>query len=140
MKRFRSSYGNVAIEFAIVLPFLLMLVLAGMDFGIVEFNKILLRSAVNAGIEQAIGASSTPAAVTTAVQNATTMQNVTIGVTQFCQCSNNTAIACNSTCTGGGSPDKYIQISASTNVTLSGVYSFVPNPFPISEQAIMMVR
>jgi Flp pilus assembly protein TadG len=135
----QSTRGNVAIEFAIVLPILLLLVIAVLDFGTVEFNKIYLRSAVNAGIASAFGVSPTPATVSLAVQNATPMKNLTISVTKSCKCANNTAISCTNTCTGGAVPDTYLQINASTSVSLTGVYAFLPNPYPLSEQAIMMV-
>jgi Flp pilus assembly protein TadG len=140
VERLKSSNGNVAIEFAFVLPVLLLLIIAALDFGLVEWNKIYVRSAVNAGIDYALGVSSTPGLVQTAIQNATPLSNLTISVTQFCQCSDNSSIACTGTCPGGTTPDKYISINVQTNVSLSGVYSFVANPYPITETATVMIQ
>lgn len=136
-----SSRGNAAIEFAILLPFLLMIVIAALDFGLVEFNKIYVRSAVNAGVASAMGVSAKPASVQTAIQNSTPLTGLTITVSQFCQCADNSAVSCTGTCAGASpSPDLYLNIIVQKNVSLSGIYSFVPNPYPITEQAKVMLQ
>ena len=140
--RLRGSNGNAAIEFAFVLPVLLLLIITALDFGLIEYNKIYVRSAVNAGVAYALGVSSTPALVQTAIQNSTpTVSGLTVSVSQFCQCSDNSSVSCTGTCSGSPSiPDKYISITVQKNVTLSGIYSFVPNPYPINQQATVMIQ
>lgn len=135
-----SSEGNAAIEFSIVLPVLLLFFLGTIDFGLVIFEKVNLRSAVNAGIAYAMGVAQTPSLVQAKIQNATTMNNLTVNVTQVCKCSDNSDIDCSGTCPGATSPDQYLQINATTAVSLTGLYNFVENPYTLTENALVMVR
>ncbi|MCW4385432.1 pilus assembly protein [Salinibacterium sp. SYSU T00001] len=58
MRRFRAERGAVAVEFALVVPVLLMMVFAIVEFGIIYNSQLQVTAAVREGArEAALGAS-----------------------------------------------------------------------------------
>jgi Flp pilus assembly protein TadG len=128
---FKNVKGNVAIEFAIVAPFLFLLLSGVMNFGLILANQHKLYSIVNAGMLYAAGQSKTPAEVQTIMQAAIpTMSPLTITTSSFCQC-NGVGATCGSTC-GGNTASTYITMTAQSSVTLVAPDFIIANPFTTS--------
>lgn len=116
----RDRRGVALLEFAIVLPFLILLIMGVFDLGNALQQEIRLYQAVRAGAQIALTFPANPATgnlsqpvITAAVQNAGSGLNVTATETLSCYCSDGTSVNCSSgTCTTGG-VQRYIQISAS---------------------------
>jgi Flp pilus assembly protein TadG len=85
MKTLRSENGQSAVEFALVLPLLCLLVFGVIQFGIVFNHYVTLTDAARAGARQAILirlTSGTPAVGVQAVRNAATgLDQSKLGVT-----------------------------------------------------------
>lgn len=107
----RSDRGAAAVEMAIVLPLLLLLVFGAIDFGRMYFTQITLTASAREGVRaSALGrASSVPTIVTTAAQPIT---GVTGAVT----------VACPATVSG----------NVSTTVVASYTYRFITPIGPIA--------
>lgn len=134
-KFFKTSRGNIAIEFALVLPVLLLLVSGVMNFGLILANKNQLNGVVSAGMLYAFGNSSVPAAVKVAMDNATSnFSPLTTTATTFCQCLDGTKPLCTNKCADGSTPPKYVTVTAQSQVNLIALDFVLTNPFVTNAQ------
>ncbi len=132
----RSSKGNAAIEFALVLPLVFLILSGVLNFGLILANQNQLNSVASAGMLYAFGVSSSPVAVQTAMQNSTTnLTPLTVTATQFCQCLNGTNLVCTNTCADGSTPGTYVTVTAQSQVIPLALAFVLPNPFVTHVQA-----
>jgi Flp pilus assembly protein TadG len=126
--------GAAAVELALVLPMLAGILLPMADLGIGAYDKMRVQDAAAAGAQYALEHGFTSSAITTAVQDATSLgSNVTLSpaAVQACYCTNSGAMApppsdttapsppCTSgACSDGSTPGTY--------VTVSTTYSYAP--------------
>lgn len=131
----KRSKGNVAIEFALVLPVIILLFSGVVNFGLILANKNQLNGVVSAGLLFAMGNSSVPAAVQAAmIASTTNLSPLTTTATTFCGCLNGTTPACNSICSDGAAPVKYVTVTATSQVDLIALNFVLPNPFITTAQ------
>ncbi len=127
----KNSKGAVAIEFALVLPFLFLLLSGVINFGFILANQNLLNNVASAGILYAFGNAPNPnPSQTTLIQNAAiastpNLTPLTINVTQFNQCVTGGTPP---NCSDGSSPS-YITVTATSSVNLMALDFVLPNPF-----------
>jgi Flp pilus assembly protein TadG len=134
-KFFIHNHGNVAIEFALILPFIFLFLSAVINFGLILGNQNRLNSVVSAGILYAFGNSSTPATIQTIMQTTTNLNPLTVTATRVCKCYPSsgapsgtlTANACTSSCSG--TLGAYITVTVQSQVNLIGLNLILPNPF-----------
>lgn len=129
---FIKTSGNVAIEFALILPVILLLFSGVVNFGLILASKNQLNTVVSTGMLYAMGNSSNPAAVQAVMTSATTMSPLTATAVTACQCLTGAAPSCSSTCPDGSTPQKYVTVTASSQVSLVAINFVLPNPFPIT--------
>ena len=117
MKR-SASPGTAAIEFALAMPFLLVLVLGVVELGYSTYQAMRVADAAEAGAVYAskygFDAAGIEAAVTGATGPAATITSP--APFQFCGCPGSagvTTVDCSTTCTDGSTPGVYIQVNAS---------------------------
>ena len=125
--------GVIAVEFAIIVPGLLLLMVCTIDLGMGIYRKMQVESAAQAGAEYAI-AHGFSASIPNAVVNATTFSGVTASPApaQFCGCASSTGVTsagCGSTCAGGGVAGTYVTVSAEGTYTTILPYPLLPNSF-----------
>ncbi|MBI2707907.1 MAG: pilus assembly protein [Proteobacteria bacterium] len=136
----KNSQGSAAVEFAIIFPVLFLLLSGVVNFGLILGNQNHLNAVASAGLLYAFGNSSSPSAVTTAMQNATNMTPLTLTATKVCKCypsTNNpsgapTAGACTSSC--AGVLGSYITVTAQSQLNLIGLDFVLTNPFVTNVQ------
>ncbi|MDE8585632.1 TadE/TadG family type IV pilus assembly protein [Arthrobacter sp. NQ4] len=120
MKR-DSERGAAAVEFAILLPLLLMLVLGTIEFGRAYNAQITLTNAARDGV-RVMAINNDPAAAKTAAQNAAAsvstipVSNITLSTT---------------TCSPGN------QVTLTINYTLSTITG-IAGPFPMTGKGVML--
>jgi Flp pilus assembly protein TadG len=137
----KRSRGNVAIEFALVLPVLFLILSGVINFGLILANKNQLNGVVSAGMLFAFGNSSVPAAVKAAMDTSTTnLSPLTTTATTFCQCLDGTQPLCTATCTGGVTPPKYVTVTAQSNVSLFALDFILTNPFVTNAQGTIRTQ
>ncbi len=123
MRRQRKGLraGNVAIEFALIVPILVTLMMGVTDYGIEVYCDSELQQAVRAGAEYVnnSGHSQDTAGIEAAVNGASGLPGITVVTpTASYQCSDGTVVAgVNSTCTNGSATGSYMTISASYTYT-----------------------
>jgi len=109
-----AQSGIAAVEFALIAPIMMVLLLGLLDYGIAAYHSMELESAARSGAQYARLDSSNTALVVTTVKNSTLLDTtkLTVNVTEFCECSDGSSVVCGTTC-GVGNVRKYMQINAS---------------------------
>lgn len=114
--------GNSAIEFALVAPVLLTMLMGVADYGTEVFYKAELQRAVRAGAQYATNTAhaTDQAGITQTIQQASALTGIVVAnLVDTCKCANGTAVACTgATCADGSSVGNY--------VTISGTYTYTP--------------
>lgn len=106
-----SQSGIAAVEFALIAPIMMVLLLGLLDYGIAAYHSMELESAARSGAQYAMLDSSDTTLIVTTVTNSTLLDTtkLTVSVTEFCECSDGSSVVCGSTCTVD-SVRKYMQI------------------------------
>jgi Flp pilus assembly protein TadG len=114
----RDTRGTAAVEFGLLLPVLLALLLGAVELGFGIYAAIQAQSAAEAGALYAAKHGWDSAGISAAVVNATGASSMaaTPAPQLFCGCPSTSgiaAIACSSTCAGGAQPGHYVQVNSS---------------------------
>lgn len=98
----RATGGNAAVEFAILVPILLLLVAGTVDLGLGFQRKLEMQSALNSGLQHAMQTQGSDIATTRAVitHGLTKLGNFDLDANSFCRCANGDA-SCTTTCQPG---------------------------------------
>lgn len=113
-----SREGVVSIEFALVAPILLLILLHLVDFGLAFNKRMKLESAARAGLQYAMVNKGDTAGIVAAVNQATDLDpsEVTVTVTEFCECGAAGA-PCGTTCEDGSWPATYVRVTTDSTFT-----------------------
>jgi Flp pilus assembly protein TadG len=103
--------GNFLLEFALALPILFLLVVGLVDLGRYSLQKSALLQGAREGAQYGIVAPADTANIQATAQNATGLTGVTATASTFCECVSGTSVSCASTCSGGGTPKKYVLVT-----------------------------
>lgn len=101
------------IEFALIIPVMSIILLGLLDYALAAFHTIELESAARSGAQYAMLDSSDTALIITTVENSTFLDtsNLTVTITEFCECQDGSSVACDGAC-GSGNVRNYMQITA----------------------------
>ena len=144
----RCTRGSVAIEFALLVPVLLLMLLGAVDFGMVINEKMKLQSAARAGVQFAVQNSTNAqndAAIRLAVTNASGLDpaDFTIDPQVFCECAEGAVVACDGTC-AIGAPRRAVTVTVRENFLTLFDYTFLgfgmDRPMVLVGQATMRVQ
>jgi Flp pilus assembly protein TadG len=146
MKRNRKSdNGNATVEFALLLPLMLLLVLGAVDFARLFYAAITVASAARAGVQygaqDTIKAKDTTGMQTAASNDAADITGVTATAQAYCECADGTRVDCiTGTCSGGTKPPAYVQVTVQKTFTTLVDYPGIPHNTALSRTAIMRVQ
>ncbi len=152
-----SARGASAVEFALILPVLLIFVLGIIDFGMAIFKKMELQSAVRSGAQFALSNATNTTSITTAVVEATNSGISSSDVTLTCQCLDSsteslTSTTCGSTSCSSG---EYVMMTISAASTYTPLIiptvdtsddsptrflGFIPSSFSLSGSVTIRVQ
>ena len=137
----RAARGQSFVEFAIVAPVLILLLLAVADFGRVFYVAIALNNAARAGTQYGIQSPANAADVTgmqTAAQNdASNISGVTATASEYCKCPDGSTQACNST---PACNDMRVYVEVDTAGVFQTMLSYPGIPASISLRGKSVVR
>lgn len=134
--------GNVAIEFAFVLPILVLMTLGAVDFGMAYSMQTSYEGAARAGFEYAFKNTDDLAGIKQRVSANIDSANLDSGypmVVETCGCTNGSAVACSGTC-GTADPIHYIEITVQGSYRPLFDWPFIDQNQPISHTARMRVE
>lgn len=132
--------ATVSIEFALLLPLLILLLLGLIDLGSIGYESMQVQTAAEAGAQYAVRYGWNVAAIANAVTGATNTDGVTAtpAPNQFCACPTTgllTPVACASVCPDGKPPSTYAAVSAQLQFTTVLSYPGLANPVTLSATA-----
>lgn len=155
LRRFRDqARGAIAVEAALVLPVLVMLLVGAVDFGMAFVESLRLSAAARAGTQQALYdprgwqdatlmeltalSEYTGTAVTSADRSAL---SATARSRAFCGCADGTELLCTSTCAGGATPAQYVEVTVTDDVTFTIDWPFIDGrTLQLARDSIVRVR
>ncbi|MDA9427150.1 hypothetical protein XH97_34290 [Bradyrhizobium sp. CCBAU 53380] len=113
----RDTRGIAAIEFAIMVPLLSLMVVSVTDIGLAVYRKMQVEDAAQAGAQYAIAHGFDASAMSSAVTSATNSTAITASPApiQFCGCPTSrgvSTVSCGTVCTGGAQAGTYTTVSA----------------------------
>lgn len=134
------------VEFAVSIMVLCLLLSASSDFGRLFYYSDIVWNAARAGVQYGM-MNSANASDITGMQNAalaepgSTLTGLTATATQYCQCAGvSGTVTCNSTCSGGVSPQMYIQVTTSYPFTTTVNWLWVPSSVTLNGKTVMRVQ
>lgn len=115
----RNQDGASAVEFAFIAPVMVVMLIGLLDYALAAFHRMELESATRSGAQYAMLDSSDTAVIAATVSTSTNLPSadVTVTVTEYCECSDGSSVSCAGTCVSGDVRG-YMSISAS--------YDYVP--------------
>ena len=122
----RCRRGVSAVEFSLLAPVLTLGLFATVDAGMAVYDKMMMTQVLRSGAHSAIAAESEDSMMdmlrVTASDNFVVVEDgetpavgeLLLSVNTYCICPNDrtTVVDCDSTCTGGGTIEKYFALSA----------------------------
>jgi len=130
----KNEDGNAVVEFALIVPVLLIMTLGLVDAGRAIGANVRLGNGVTAGLRYALSDSYAATEIRTAALTASRYADgeVTLAVARFCECPDGTAIVCTNTCAAG-----FKRIFVSVDMTRSQPTVF---SYPILGDSITVSR
>ena len=142
----RGSAGNVTIELAFLMTFLLTLVLGAYDFGRLAIEQSTVTNAARAGSQWAVlaqaNASDSAGIIQAARDEADDVNNeLTVTPRSFCRCAGSSAeVACSSNCADGQYAPLYVQVTVQDTLDLMFTYPGIDDIQSLSSISTMRVR
>jgi len=141
----QAALGSAAIEFAIVAPLLMILIIGAAEVGYSAYQAMQVQNAVEAGALYAVKNGSGASGITNAVLQATDVTGLAVvpPPAKFCGCPGNSGIVaepCTSSCANGYPPGQYIQINATLARRTLIPNSGLPLPTVLSAQSIVRLQ
>jgi Flp pilus assembly protein TadG len=141
----RERDGTSAVEFAIVAPFLVALLVPIVDLGMGFYTKMQVQNAAQAGVQYAILRGWNSSAIQNAETAATTLSSITAlpAPTQSCNClsgTSMTAISCSSTCPDGSTPGVYVTVNAQASYSTLVPYPQLDSPVTLKAQSTVRIQ
>lgn len=127
----RANQGNVAVEFALIAPVFVIMILGLADFGKLALERSDMLAAARSGGQYFMTGGTDTARAETIINASWTgkPENGTVSVTRVCTCSR-AAWSCNTVCTTGDIPVSHAHIDLSA--TVDGI--FMTQQFTSSEE------
>src|SRR5687768_12459108 len=137
IRRFHSDpTGAAMVEFAVVFPVLVLLLIGAADFGRVFFTSIAVANAARAGAEwgamDSDNAQDSLGIVNFAKFDGAEAGTITVTTQTVCRCLATVTACSTANCIGYGVPKSYVEVTASKTVNLILPYPGVPNNISIS--------
>ena len=146
MNFLRSEEGSSLLEFALILPLVLLLFIGVVDLGFAVAESMSVEDAARAGAEYGSlpGKSNDLVGMQSAAQNAANgLSTLQVTASNWCSCTpNGSAVSCTSTCPGN--PVEYVQVQTSATVStvlgVSTILNYTGFPSTLTLQGFSALR
>lgn len=142
-----NTDGTSGIEFALILPSLVLLVVGAIDFGQLAWSSMEVNAAAHAGALYALRNDSNAAGYLTAIQTAvgaatplTVSASPATQIITACVAGGAIVATVQSTCSGGAKPGSYVQVNARATFTPMIQFSQLTQPSTLTAQAMVRVK
>lgn len=130
-KALKGCGGGTAIEFAVIVPVLFIIFSGVVNIGFIIVQKHRLAGVMNVGALYSVTQTDVTS-IKNAMINAASLSPLTFSSNTFCGCNDGSSVGCTTKCSGNVTPGNYVQITASTSVSLLALDFFLTNPYPLS--------
>jgi len=119
LKRLAAARGgNISVEFALALPFLLLILGAVIDFGRAAYDRMALETAARSAVQYARANPSDTAGIHRAALNAGGVDPAAaVASRQFCECPGGGSSPCTSVCASGEAPQVFLEVTINAGFT-----------------------
>jgi Flp pilus assembly protein TadG len=149
LQKIRDKRGVSAVEFALVLPLLVGILIPLTDLGLGFYAQMRVENAAEAGAQYAIingwknGAN--VGAIENAVTSATTLASISASPapSQACGCASGTSISpvgCSATCPNGDTPGSYVTVGAQAPYSPIIPYPLLGSSLTLTAQSTVRVQ
>jgi len=139
-----GKQGIAAIEFAIIVPILALLLLCTVDIGMGFYRKMEVQTAAQAGAEYAAVHGYSVSSISSAITNTASYSiNASPSPAQFCGCASTSGVTtatCSSTCPDGTVAGTYVTASASATYNTILQYPMLPTTFTLQAQSTVRIQ
>ncbi|MGB9116946.1 TadE/TadG family type IV pilus assembly protein [Bradyrhizobium sp.] len=140
-----DAAGVAAIEFAIMIPCLIVMTVGTVDLGMGIYRNMQVQNAAQIGAQYAMTNSFDPAQIASIVSGATGMQGISASPApvQFCGCATSSGVSsvtCGSTCPGGAIYGNYVRVSSQGTYTTLLPYPMFASSFTLTSQSTVRVQ
>lgn len=137
--------GIAAIEFAIMVPTLVMMTICTVDLGMGIYSNMQVQNAAQAGAQYAMVHGFDANSISSAVSNATGQSGISASPppVQYCGCATAagvTTIACGSPCPAGAVYGNYVQVSTQGTYKTILPYPMIANSFTLTARSNVRVQ
>lgn len=140
----RDERGGILVNFALIAPVMLMLLMAMFDYGAAFFDTMALQSAARAAAQYGMADPSDTAGIAAVATSATNLNadDLTVTSSTSCGCANGTAVACGVTppCPDGSFKRTFVNVSVSKPHTPILPFPFGESVATLSAAATMRIQ
>jgi Flp pilus assembly protein TadG len=141
----RQPSGNAAIEFALIAPFLMAVLIGVVDLGTALYKRMEVVNAAHAGAQYAVVKGWDSTAIQNAVTAATSLASISASPAPMksCGCANGMAIAiatCGSACPSGAVASTYVTVSAQAPYTPLFIQPWLGGPTTLTAQSMVRIQ
>ncbi len=134
----------IAVELALLAPVLLFMMVGVTDFGMAIYDRMQLTNAARSAVQFAIQNETNmadAAAIEEVARAAGRLEDakITVTTTQFCECPDGAAVACDDTC-GVGARREYISVTVEEQFDMLFSYPGLDNPMLLTSQVTMRFK
>jgi Flp pilus assembly protein TadG len=137
----RTDAGGAALEFAVVIPVLVLLGIGVVDFGRAFFTGIAVANAARAGAQwgaHTVDASGKPDSMRIVAENdAQDIGSITVTTNRVCKCTTGVGVDCAGTCptVGYEQPEVFVTVAVSKTVNFILRYPGIPQSMTFRDSA-----
>ncbi len=140
-----SRAGVATVEFALVLPILVVLLLIAAHFGRILYTAVTIGHAARAGAQYGAQTSvlvrDTAGIRVAAAAEAVNIGAITVASQFYCKCADGSTVNCvTATCAAYGPPQLFLEVTASKSVSWAMPWPTSNGTIPISRSAILRVQ
>lgn len=129
----KDTNGAAAIEFALILPILVVVLMGLVNFGFILIKSDKLNGVLSSGILYSVHTPSDLTATIDKMKAASNLNPIDIKAEQVCECPGGVEISCSNVCSGSVTPTHFITFTANSSVaTLPVLLPIISNPYPIT--------
>ncbi len=141
----RDRRGVAAMEFAVLVPVLVLVALCTADLGLAIYSEMQVQNSAEAGVGYAFLHGYNATAISSAITSAGQVSGLTASPSpsEFCGCPGSSGVVsatCGSTCSNGNGAGTYVTASATLVYHTLISYPIIPNQYTFVRQSTVRIK
>ena len=141
----KQTTGTAIVEFAMMFPVLMLMMLGAVDFARIHYHAITVASAAGTGSFYGSLSNIKSGKFSTMAQKAehdsANLSSVTANSSRYCECPDGTEVSCTEgNCAGYGAPRVYVRTRVQDSFETLVAWPGIPSPVIVSRTAFMRAQ